>query len=121
MGPCGPVSPLSPLSPLSPFPPVAPFKFLKAKVKVRADDVPPNVTVTEGVPILASIVAEALVIVAALPVSPLSPFAPSKAPLALAIANAFSVAACKSDVAIASTSEAVNLISPVCPLTEVTG
>ena len=70
------------MSPLSPF---APFKFLKANANVRACSVPPRVTVTSGVPVLASIVAVASVIVAAvpsvpfvpgLPASPLSPFSP---------------------------------------------
>ena len=49
-----PLTPISPVSPLSPF---APFKFLKANANVRACSVPPGVTVTSGVPVLASTVA----------------------------------------------------------------
>lgn len=64
------------MSPLSPF---APFKFLKANANVRACSVPPGVTVTSGVPVLASTVAVTSVIVAAVPSvpgSPVSPFSP---------------------------------------------
>ena len=34
--------------------PAAPFKFLKAKANVLAEEVPPSDTVTDGVPVLAS-------------------------------------------------------------------
>ena len=77
-GPCGPVSPFGPWEPVSPFgprEPVAPFKFLKAKAKVGAAVVPPLVTVTDGVPTFASMLAEA-VIVGVAPVAPVSPFTP---------------------------------------------
>jgi len=62
--------PSAPSSPSLPSPPGAPFKFLKAKLKVRADSVPPRVTVTLGVPTFASTVAVAPVIVAFVPSSP---------------------------------------------------
>ena len=46
---------------------------MKAKAKVLADAVPPAVTVTEGVPIFASTVAVAPVIVALTPAGPVAP------------------------------------------------
>ena len=63
-GPCGPVGPAGPVAPVSPFNPE------NANAKVRADAVPPKVTFTEGVPAVASTVAEAPVIVASSPAGP---------------------------------------------------
>jgi hypothetical protein len=59
-----------------PLLPGAPFKFLKAKSKVLALAVPPAVTVTLGVPTLASTLAVALVMVAFVPLVPFVPFVP---------------------------------------------
>ena len=66
-------SPSSPLSPLSPF---APLRFLKANAKVLAVLVPPGVTVTLGVPTLASTVAVTVPNPAAAPVAPCGPCSP---------------------------------------------
>ena len=55
---------------MSPF---APLRFLKANAKVLALSVPPIVTVTEGVPVLASTVAVTPVIVALVPSEPAGP------------------------------------------------
>ena len=49
---------------MSPLSPLAPLRFLNAKAKVLALSVPPAVTVTDGVPVFASTVAVAPVIVA---------------------------------------------------------
>ena len=74
--PCGPCGPCAPVAPLGPVAPVAPFRFLKAKEKVLANAVPPRETVTEGVPMLASTVAVAPVILALAPAAPVAPVAP---------------------------------------------
>ena len=56
---------------IEPVGPVAPLRFLKAKAKVLLVEVPPQVTDTEGVPVLESTVADALEMVADVPLAPL--------------------------------------------------
>jgi len=90
-----PVIPDHVVVPAGPVAPVLPFKFLNANENVLAFEVPPNVTVTEGVPTFASTVALALVIVAAAPAAPVSPFSPFSpvSPFGPAIVGIFKVTA----------------------------
>jgi hypothetical protein len=60
--------------PSGPVSPGSPFKFLKSNAKVLSRSDPPGVTVTEGVPTLASTVAVTPVILAEVPFAPLAPF-----------------------------------------------
>ena len=69
-----PSAPGSPLSPLSPF---SPFKFLNSKLNTFAVSSPLAITVTEGVPILASTVAVGVPNPADTPGVPGAPSCPS--------------------------------------------
>ena len=56
LGPCGPVAPVEPFGPCAP---VAPFRLWNAKASVWLVPLPLLVTVTLGVPVLASTLADA--------------------------------------------------------------
>ena len=74
--PDAPAGPVSPCGPCGPVVPVSPFNPVNAKANVRAEAVPPSVTLTEGVPVEASTVADAPVMVASSPSSPAGPCGP---------------------------------------------
>lgn len=74
--PDAPAGPVSPCGPCGPVAPVSPFNPVNAKANVRAEAVPPSVTLTEGVPVEASTVADAPVMVASSPSSPAGPCGP---------------------------------------------